>query len=121
MRPLAYVPEAHMEELSIAHNFEIMPCTLCGSAGSQRKEVKQLLHDLSEKNPHLKGNLLNALRNVQPSQLADTDLHPFYGMAKGPHDLKPMAEVNIHSEDPDEAIGAPAVPKVQSSPLLAII
>ena len=121
MRPLAYVPESHMAELSIAHGFEIMPCTLCGSSGTQRKEVKQLLEQLSEKNPHLKGNLLNALRNVQPSQLADTELHPFYGMAKGPHDLRPMGEVQIHSEDADEASCAPSIPTVQSSPLLSII
>ena len=77
-----------MEELSIAHGFEIMPCTLCGSQESQRKEVKNSCMNCL-KNPHLKGNLLNALRNVQPSQLADTDLHPFYGMAKVPTILNP--------------------------------
>ena len=98
-----------------------MPCTLCGSQESQRKEVKKLLHDLSEKNPHLKGNLLNALRNVQPSQLADADLHPFYGAPKGPDDLKPMAEVDVHLADEDEAACAPALPAVQTSPLLSII
>jgi tRNA 2-thiocytidine biosynthesis protein TtcA len=121
MRPLAYVPESHMEELSIAHGFEIMPCTLCGSQESQRKEVKKLLAELSVKNPHLKGNLLNALRNVQPSQLADSDLHPFYGEVNGPDDLKPMAEVDLHPQDADEAACAPASPSVHSSPLLSIL
>jgi tRNA 2-thiocytidine biosynthesis protein TtcA len=121
MRPLAYVPESHMEELSIAHGFEIMPCTLCGSLESQRKEVKKLLSELSVKNPHLKGNLLNALRNVQPSQLADSDLHPFYGHANGPDDLKPMTEVDLHPQDPDEAACAPSSPAPHTSPLLSIL
>ena len=121
MRPLAYVPESHMEDLSIAHGFEIMPCTLCGSQESQRKEVKKLLTELSQKNPHLKGNLLNALRNVQPSQLADVDLHPFYAQANGPDDLKPMNEVNLHPQDPDEAACLPSAPTGNSSPLLSIL
>lgn len=121
MRPLAYVPESHMEDLSVAHGFEIMPCTLCGSQESQRKEVKKLLTELSQKNPHLKGNLLNALRNVQPSQLADVNLHPFYNQVNGPDDLRPMNEVNLHPQDADEAACLPSAPTRNFSPLLSIL
>mgnify|MGYP001279279529 FL=1 len=76
IRPLSLVPEEDLVELSKQQAFEIMPCTLCGSQQSQRKFVKGLLRQLEAENPHLKGNLLHALSNVQPSQLMDTKLNP---------------------------------------------
>jgi len=90
LRPLAYVPEEDLQELSELHAYEIMPCTLCGSQLSQRKFVKDLLSQLGKTNPHIKGNLLNALRNVQPSQLADPRVNSLYKKANGPGDLKPF-------------------------------
>lgn len=121
MRPLAYVPEEHMAELSEVHGYEIMPCTLCGSQHSQRKAVKQLLTDLSVTNPHLKGNLLNALRNVQPSQLADTDLYALYAKANGPQDLKAAGTFESSRADPDEAACLPEPRATFSSSVLPIL
>jgi tRNA(Ile)-lysidine synthase TilS/MesJ len=73
------VPEEDLIELSEQQAFEIMPCTLCGSQQSQRKFVKGLLSTLEAENPHLKGNLLHALGNVQPSQLMDPKINPLLG------------------------------------------
>ena len=81
IRPLSLVPEEDLVELSKQQAFEIMPCTLCGSQQSQRKFVKGLLHQLEAENPHLKGNLLHALSNVQPSQLMDVNLNPLLSKA----------------------------------------
>ena len=79
IRPLSLVPEEDLIELSEQQAFEIMPCTLCGSQQSQRKFVKGLLSTLEAENPHLKGNLLHALGNVQPSQLMDPKINPLLG------------------------------------------
>ena len=78
IRPLAYVRETDLVSLSEYHQYEIMPCTLCGSLQSQRQFIKGLLDQLSQDNPHLKGNLLNAMRNIQPTQLMDPKLNPLY-------------------------------------------
>ena len=77
IRPLSLVPEEDIIELAQQQAFEIMPCTLCGSQQSQRKFVKTLLSNLEAENQHLKGNLLHALGNVQPSQLMDPKINPF--------------------------------------------
>ena len=78
IRPLAYVPEEEMRELAIQHAYPIVPCKLCGSQEAQRKFIKDLLATLQARSPHIKGNILNALSNVQPSHLLDKALNPLF-------------------------------------------
>lgn len=78
IRPLCYVPEEDMVALSELHAFPVVPCRLCGSQEAQRKFVKDLLKQLSERSPHIKGNLLSALGNVAPSHLLDKSLNPLF-------------------------------------------
>lgn len=78
IRPLCYVPEEDMVALSELHAFPVVPCRLCGSQEAQRKFVKDLLTQLNERSPHIKGNLLAALGNVAPSHLLDKDLNPLF-------------------------------------------
>lgn len=78
IRPLCYVPETEMVELAQVHGFPIVPCKLCGSQEAQRKFVKNLLNDLSQRSPHIKGNILAALGNVLPSHLLDKELNPLF-------------------------------------------
>jgi|MDTC01.2.fsa_nt_gb tRNA 2-thiocytidine biosynthesis protein TtcA len=118
IRPLAYVPEDDMALLADYHQYEIMPCNLCGSQVSQRKEVKHLLTTLEQANPHVKGNLLNALGNVEPSQLMDPKLNPLYAQASGPNELSAGGLEGEHEAPakPPRAIGTNS-----GSPLLTIL
>lgn len=76
IRPLCLVAEEETRELAEQMNFPVMPCQLCGSQVAQRAFVKQLLNDLSGKYPSLKGNMLAALGNLQPSHLMDPAYNP---------------------------------------------
>ncbi len=79
IRPLCYVPEVELIELSIQENFAIMPCQLCGSQEAQRAYVKKLLQQLSAHSPHVRGNLLASLSNVSRTHLLDKRLNPLFG------------------------------------------
>jgi len=78
IRPLCYVPEEELLELSNIMHFPVVPCKLCGSIEAQRVFVKNLLKDLSKTQPHLKGNILHAIGNIVPSHMMDKTLHPFF-------------------------------------------
>jgi tRNA 2-thiocytidine biosynthesis protein TtcA len=76
IRPLCYVPEEEMIELSRIQEFPVVPCSLCGSQNAQRKYVKNLLSELSAHSQHVKGNLLAALSNVHLTHLMDRRHNP---------------------------------------------
>lgn len=85
IRPLAYVPEKLLTELSQAWSFPIIPCNLCGSQdGMKRKKMKALIHTLEKDIPNLGSAFLTALSNVKPSQLMDQNLWNFKDL-KGQH------------------------------------
>lgn len=87
IRPLCYVAEKDLLELSRIWNFPILPCNLCGSQdGMKRKKMKRLISQLEEEIPHLGPTFLNALSNVKPSQLMDQNLWDFKRLQKGPSD-----------------------------------
>ena len=118
IRPLAYVPESDMAMLADYHQYEIMPCNLCGSQVSQRKEVKSLLATLEKANPHVKGNILNALGNIEPSQLMDPRLNPLYAQAAGPDELS-AGSLEDDFEEPATSSGQ--IGMNSGSPLLTIL
>lgn len=75
IRPLALCAEAEIAEYAAAQQFPIVPCDLCGSQENlRRQEIKRLLARLEQNNPRLRGNLLAALGNVEPSHLLDARL-----------------------------------------------
>lgn len=91
IRPLAYVPEKQLIELSKSWNFPVIPCNLCGSQdGLKRKKMKLLIQSLEKENPNLGSAFLNALSNVKPSQLLDQKLWNFKS-------LKGQAQLNDES------------------------
>jgi tRNA 2-thiocytidine biosynthesis protein TtcA len=66
IRPLAYYSEEDIGKLSDQCEFPIIPCDLCGSQENlKRQKVKRLIDDLNQENPHVRGNMFNALRNVR--------------------------------------------------------
>lgn len=78
IRPLAYCHEADIQAYSDLCAFPIIPCNLCGSQENlQRKVVKAMLQSWETETPGRIENIFRALRNVRPSQLADTSLFDF--------------------------------------------
>lgn len=78
VRPLAYVAEKDLTQLSKEWEIPIIPCNLCGSQdGLKRKRMKLLVRDLEKEIPQLGATMMNALANVNPSQLLDPKLWPF--------------------------------------------
>lgn len=72
IRPLAYCQEQDIIRYAEEQAFPIIPCKLCGSQENlARSEVKQLIAELAQRNPKIPSNMLNALGNVQLSQLMD--------------------------------------------------
>ncbi len=81
IRPLAYVPEREIARYASARGFPIIPCNLCGSQENlQRAAVKKMLADWERDHPGRTESLMTALRNVEPSHLADTRLFDFAGL-----------------------------------------
>lgn len=88
IRPLAYCQEADIRQYAQEQAFPIIPCSLCGSQENMtRQRVKQLIADLAAQNPKVPANILNALGNLQPSQLMDHDHWDFKDLENGlsPH------------------------------------
>lgn len=83
IRPLCYVPEEELIELSEQLEFPVVPCRLCGSLEAQRQSIKKLLAELSQQNRHLKGNLLAALGRVRTTHLLDPNLNPLFRSGDG--------------------------------------
>lgn len=78
IRPLAYCSEADIIEFAELKGFPIIPCNLCGSQENlQRQVIKDMLHSWEKQYPGRTETLFSAIKNVSPSQLADTTLFNF--------------------------------------------
>ncbi len=78
IRPLAYVAEKDLTELSKIWNFPIIPCNLCGSQeGLKRQKMKSLIANLEKDIPNLGPSFITALANAKPSHLLDQKLYNF--------------------------------------------
>ncbi|OYQ72939.1 tRNA 2-thiocytidine(32) synthetase TtcA [Wohlfahrtiimonas sp. G9077] len=78
IRPLAYCAESDLQKYADIKEFPIIPCNLCGSQdGLQRQTTKMMLQEWEEKYPGRIENIFRAIKNVRPSQLADTELFDF--------------------------------------------
>jgi tRNA 2-thiocytidine biosynthesis protein TtcA len=100
IRPLAYCRESDLQALAELKEFPIIPCNLCGSQdGLQRQVVKEMLQTWERQHPGRIDTIFKAIKNVSPSQLADTDLFGFSG-------LKLVREKAIN---PEEAENIPTI------------
>lgn len=78
IRPLAYCAEKDLIKYSEMREFPIIPCNLCGSQdGLQRQTTKMMLQEWEEKYPGRIENIFRSIKNIKPSQLADTELFDF--------------------------------------------
>jgi len=81
IRPLVYCQEADIIKYAAAQKFPIIPCNLCGSQENlARVRIKRLIKDLAAENPKIPSNILNALTDIQPSQLMDRKLWDFHSL-----------------------------------------
>ena len=81
IRPLAYCREKDLQALAELREFPIIPCNLCGSQdGLQRQVVKEMLNSWESQYPGRIDTIFNAIKNVSPSQLADSKLFDFIGL-----------------------------------------
>lgn len=82
IRPLAYCREDDLEQFSAYKKFPIIPCNLCGSQENlQRQVIKEMLQGWEKTNPGRMETIFSAIKNVSPSQLADTNLFNFTDLA----------------------------------------
>jgi len=106
IRPMAYCKEEDLADFAVQKGFPIIPCNLCGSQDNlQRQVIKQMLHDWEKQYPGRTETLFSAIKNVVPSQLADTQLFDFINLHTNPHSR----------ETEDESCGLPAASKEQDT------
>lgn len=83
IRPLAYCQESDIAEYADSRGFPIIPCNLCGSQQNlTRGRIKQLISGLASENPKVPSNILNAIGNIQISQLMDKRHWDYRGLEK---------------------------------------
>ena len=98
IRPLAYCKESDLIALSELKQFPVIPCNLCGSqAGLQRNAVKDMLKQWEQQFPGRIDAIFGAIKNVAPSQLADTELFDFTGLTRGVLDIEQGGHVELES------------------------
>lgn len=83
IRPLAYCREKDIEKYSVAREFPIIPCNLCGSQdGLQRQVVKEMLQDWDKRFPGRIETMFQAMQNIVPSHMIDKNLFDFAAVTK---------------------------------------
>ena len=118
IRPLAYCRERDIAKYARIKNFPIIPCNLCGSQENlQRQQIKAMLHAWEQETPGRVNNIFRALRNIAPSQLADSSLFDFAHLEITRNGARPVPEFSrqnptalpveapiIHLSDIDTAV-----------------
>lgn len=85
IRPLAYCKEKDLQALAEQKQFPIIPCNLCGSQENlQRQVIKDMLQSWEKQFPGRLDVIFASIKNVAPSQLADTQLFDFLNLAVEP-------------------------------------
>ncbi len=78
IRPLAYCREKDIAEFAEIKQYPIIPCNLCGSQTNlQRQAMKTMLQQWDKQFPGRLETIFTSMQNIQPSQMADTQLFNF--------------------------------------------
>ncbi|MBS8241586.1 tRNA 2-thiocytidine(32) synthetase TtcA [Marinobacter lipolyticus] len=78
IRPLAFSREKDIARYAALREFPIIPCNLCGSQENlQRQVIKEMFQSWDKQHPGRLETMFRALRNVEPSHLADNALYDF--------------------------------------------
>jgi tRNA 2-thiocytidine biosynthesis protein TtcA len=96
IRPLAYCEERDLIAYAEHQQFPIIPCNLCGSQENlQRQAIKEMLHDWQKRFPGRIESIFAAIKNVGPSQLADTELFDFANLQIARTAFEAIRAINI--------------------------
>jgi tRNA 2-thiocytidine biosynthesis protein TtcA len=99
IRPLAYCRESDLIALAELKQYPIIPCNLCGSQeGLQRNAVKDMLAQWERQFPGRIDAIFGAIKNVAPSQLADTELFDFAGLSIDRGVMGEVSHVEVESQ-----------------------
>jgi tRNA 2-thiocytidine biosynthesis protein TtcA len=71
IRPLLYVTEDYTRAFAESLNVPIIPCMCAHKTDSVRRTLRDLFARLEQDHPHLKGTILAALGNLEPTRLLD--------------------------------------------------
>jgi tRNA 2-thiocytidine biosynthesis protein TtcA len=78
IRPMSYVAERDIIDLSLEWKIPVIPCGLCGSQdGLKRDHMRDLIDELEKNTPDVRASMLHALSTIRPSQLMDKKLWDF--------------------------------------------
>lgn len=89
IRPMIYVAEKDLIQLTQELKFPIIPCNLCGSQeGLKRKKMKLLIQNLETEIPMIGQSFIKALSNISPSHMLDKDLFDFENLSIDSLDLE---------------------------------
>ncbi|XQW86972.1 tRNA 2-thiocytidine(32) synthetase TtcA [Thalassotalea piscium] len=81
IRPLSYCRESDISTLATYKEYPIIPCNLCGSQENlQRQNIKAMLSQWDNTVPGRVENVFKSIKNISPSQLADTNLFDFINL-----------------------------------------
>ncbi|MBB5209597.1 tRNA 2-thiocytidine(32) synthetase TtcA [Chiayiivirga flava] len=117
IRPLAYCRESDIATYAGAREFPIIPCTLCGSQENlQRKQVGKLLQQWERESPGRIDQIVRALGDVRPSQLADRTLFDFHALGRRSDAPSPDVHAWLAGE-PHGDDGANDAASIASQPL----
>lgn len=115
IRPLAYCRESDIARYAELRQFPIIPCSLCGSQENlQRKQVGRMLAEWERSAPGRVDQIVRALGDVRPSQLADRNLFDFSALGRRSQTPLPdthawLAGEPAGSTDTDDDASAPGV------------
>ena len=108
IRPLAYCKESDIKKYSVAKQFPIIPCTLCGTQPNlQRQAMKEMVNQWEVKNPLWIKSMFTAMSNVVPSHMMDRELFDFnaFTLAAG----APVAGDTLFDPDEQPAAGGSVI------------
>lgn len=108
IRPLSFCREKDLIMFADYKNYPIIPCNLCGSQENlQRQSIKAMLNEWEKASPSRIENIFNSIKNISPSQLADTSLFDFINLPvdrSEPRKKYDFAEAEVSSSNIDDSM-----------------
>ena len=108
IRPLSFCREKDLIKFAEFRNYPIIPCNLCGSQENlQRQSIKSMFSDWEKFSPNRVENIFNSIKNISPSQLADTNLFDFTNLPidrTEPRKEYEFSEAEVSSSNIDDSM-----------------
>ena len=108
IRPLSFCREKDLIEFAQHKSYPIIPCNLCGSQENlQRQSIKAMFTDWEIESPHRVENIFNSIKNISPSQLADSSLFDFMNLPIDRTEVRKeyeFAEAEVSSTNIDDSM-----------------